>query len=181
MVGPHSWIHGHLRIRADVLGQVEQAAREGYARDEEACGYLRGPASEPLLCNEHVPMVNLANQLHRMDPEQYFRTGRSYFEFNGEKFRRAVNASELEGIPIKVLYHSHLDAGAYFSPTDAAAMSQGKMPESEGGAIEMGPGPPYPLAFLVTSVRAGNIDGHGLFIWDEQARAFVPSEFAVVQ
>jgi adenylyl-sulfate kinase len=70
--------------------------------------------------------------------------------------RAAVAASRSEGRPVMVLYHSHLDAGAYFSPTDAAAMSQGKMPEVEGGAIEMGPGPPWPLAFLVTSVRGGS-------------------------
>ncbi len=179
MVNSHAWVLGGLRIRSNVLRQVEEAALAGYARDEEACGYLRGPAADPLLCDEHIAMENLANKLHRMDPEQYFRTGRTYFEFNGEKFRRAVQASELEGYPVKVLYHSHLDAGAYFSPTDAAAMSQGKMPEMEGGAIEMGPGPPYPLAFLVTSVRGAHIEGHGLFIWDEQAKRFVPSAFTV--
>lgn len=180
MVSRYPWVLGKLRITSDVLQKIEEAARAGYAADEEACGYLRGPAADPLLCNDHVAMVNIANQLHRMDPEQYFRTGRTYFEFNAEKFRRAVNASELEGMPVKVLYHSHLDAGAYFSPTDAAAMSQGKMPDEEGGEIELGPGPPYPLAFLVTSVRGSHIAEHKLFIWDETARYFVPSDFTVI-
>ena len=81
---------------------------------------------------------------------------------------------------MKVLYHSHLDAGAYFSPTDAAVMSMGEPPAVEGGAVTMGPGPAWPLAFLVTSVRAGVIAGHGLFVWDADQRAFVEAPFTVV-
>jgi proteasome lid subunit RPN8/RPN11 len=125
-------------------------------------------------------MENVANKLHALDPERYFRTGRTYFEFNGVKFERAIKSSQAEGRPVKVLYHSHLDAGAYFSPTDAAAMSQGKMPEVEGGPIEMGAGPPWPLAFLVTSVRGGAIAEHGLFVWDAGEKSFVRSTFSVV-
>jgi proteasome lid subunit RPN8/RPN11 len=124
-------------------------------------------------------MENVANKLHALDPDRYFRTGRTYFEFNGVKFERAIASSLAEGRPVKVLYHSHLDAGAYFSPTDAAAMSQGKMPEVEGGPIEMGSGPPWPLVFLVTSVRSGSIAEHGLFVWD--GGAFVRSTYTVIE
>lgn len=181
MVTSHPWTAGGLRIAAAALKAVEEDALAGYARDEEACGYLRGPAADALLCDEHARMENVANKLHKSDPERYFRTGRTYFEFNGVKFQRAVESSEGEGRPVKVLYHSHLDAGAYFSPTDAAAMSQGKMPEAEGGPIEMGPGPPWPLAFLVTSVRGGVVEEHGLFVWDASAQSFVRSHFTVVE
>jgi [CysO sulfur-carrier protein]-S-L-cysteine hydrolase len=104
-----------------------------------------------------------------------------YFEFNGKKFENAVASSLAEGRPVKVLYHSHLDADAYFSPTDQAAMSQGKMPDVEGGAIEMGPGPPWPLAFLVTSVRGGEVREHRLFVWDAASNTFVKSHFTVVE
>jgi [CysO sulfur-carrier protein]-S-L-cysteine hydrolase len=90
-----------------------------------------------------------------------------------------VIASAREGRPVKVLYHSHLDAGAYFSPTDAAVMSMGEPPAVEGGPITMGPGPAYPLAFLVTSVRRGAIEEHRLFVWDGEARAFVAATFEI--
>ncbi|NUQ78421.1 MAG: Mov34/MPN/PAD-1 family protein [Polyangiaceae bacterium] len=182
MVTPadHPWTAGGIRIARSALRGVEDDALAGYARGEEACGYLRGPAGDPLLCDEHFRMENVANKLHAIDPERYFRTGRTYFEFNGVKFERALSSSRAEGRPVKVLYHSHLDAGAYFSPTDAAAMSQGKMPEAEGGPIEMGPGPPWPLAFLVTSVRGGSIAEHGLFVWDAGTKSFVRSAHTVV-
>jgi hypothetical protein len=81
---------------------------------------------------------------------------------------------------VKVLYHSHLDAGAYFSPTDAAVMSMGEPPEEEGAPITMGPGPAWPVAFLVTSVRHGEIDEHRLFVWDAASSTFVASSFSVV-
>lgn len=175
----HPWTKGGLRIARSALLGVEEDAKRGYARDEEACGYLRGPAADALYCDEHVAMVNVANKLHAMDPETYFRTARTFFSFNEKKFDDAVRASAAGGRPVKVLYHSHIDAGAYFSPTDAAVMSFGEPPAHEGGPITMGPGPAWPLAFLVTSVRAGVVDEHELFVWDSSARVFVPSDFIV--
>lgn len=180
----HPWTAGGLTLKASVLKAVEEEALAGYARDEEACGYLKGPASEPLLCDEHVRMENIANKLHAIDPERYFRTARTFFDFNGKRFSDAIEKGAAAGRPVKVLYHSHLDAGAYFSPTDAAMMSGGEPPATEGGEITMGPGPAFPLAYLVTSVRGAEGGGapfiaeHRLFVWD--GTAFVPSTFNVI-
>jgi [CysO sulfur-carrier protein]-S-L-cysteine hydrolase len=176
----HPWTNGGLSIARAALAAVEADAVAGYAKDEEACGYLRGPAGSPLACDEAVKMINVASKLHASDPERYFRTARTFFSFNEKKFDDAVAASQKEGRPIKVLYHSHLDAGAYFSPTDAAVMSMGEPPATEGGAIVMGSGPNWPLAFLVTSVRAGAVAEHRLFVWSAEARDFVVSPFTVV-
>lgn len=173
------WIRGDLRIRRAVLDAVEAEARAGYARDAEVCGYLRGPAGEPALVDELVAMENLANKLHALDPETYFRTARTFFAFNEKKFDDAFRASRGAGRPIKVLYHSHLDAGAYFSPTDQAVMSMGEPPQAEGGEAKLGPGPAWPLAFLVTSVRATGVDEHKLFVWS--GAAFVEAPFSVVE
>jgi [CysO sulfur-carrier protein]-S-L-cysteine hydrolase len=176
----HPWIRGGLLITRSALRAVEEDAVGAYGREEEACGYLRGAAADPLRCDESVAMENIANKLHQRDPERYFRTGRTYFEFNTFKFERAVASSASDGRPVKVLYHSHLDAGAYFSPTDKAAMSMGAMPEVEGGPIKMGPGPAYPLAFLVVSVKGGAVAEHRLFIWDEASSDFLASSFTVI-
>ena len=179
-VDAHPWTLGGLTITRAALAAVEADALECYARDEEACGYLRGPAGDPLRCDEHVKMINVANKLHALDPEVYFRTGRTYFTFNEKKFDDAVTASASAGTPVKVLYHSHLDVGAYFSPTDAAVMSMGEPPAVEGGPVTLGAGPNWPLAFLVVSVQEGKIAEHRLFIWDSAARDFVPSPFTLV-
>lgn len=175
------WISGGLRISRAALSAVEADALRGYAADEEACGYLTGPLSDGLLCDGAERMENVANKLHKMDPQTYFRTARMFFAFNEARFDRAVREGQKAGRPVKVVYHSHLDAGAYFSPTDAAVMSLGEPPAEEGGTWKMGPGPAWPLAFLVTSVQAAGIDEHKLFIWDAAKSAFVEAPFSVIE
>jgi proteasome lid subunit RPN8/RPN11 len=162
----HPWTEGDLRIRRSALDAVEQDTLRGYAADEEACGYLVGPADDAKLCDEAVAMPNLASKLHALDPETFFRSARTFFAFNEKRFEDAVNQAAETGRPVKVLYHSHLDAGAYFSPTDRAVMSMGTPPEREGGEVTLGPGAAWPLAFLVCSVRHSGVDDHKLFVWD---------------
>lgn len=180
--GDAPWLSGSLSIHRSALAAVEADAIARYGSDEEACGYLSGPAGN-VVCDEAVPLPNLANKLHKLDPASYFRTARTFFAFNEKKFDDAVSAGKASGRPVKVLYHSHLDAGAYFSATDSAVLSFGEPPAHEGGEAKLGPGPQWPLAFLVTSVRKAvdaepMVDDHKLFVWSGQS--FVESTFAVV-
>ncbi len=164
----HPWIKGSLRIDGRVLERVFAEARAAYARDEESCGLLVGPASDPLWVDGVVPMENRANKLHALDPETYPRTGRMYFDLNPLVFEREVKEREAKGHPVKVLYHSHLDVGAYFSETDAAAATMG------------GEEPTYDLVYLVTSVRKGVVDDHKTFVWSPESRGFVPAHVEVI-
>jgi [CysO sulfur-carrier protein]-S-L-cysteine hydrolase len=163
----HPWIGGNLTVPRGALSALEAEARAAYARDEEACGYLTGPSGAPLLADEAVVMPNLANRYHALDPEAYPRTGRMYFLMDARKFQRAIDEGEGAGRPVKVLWHSHLDVGAYFSETDAAAATMG------------GDAPAHDLAYLVTSVRGGEVDDHKLFVWDTAAKAFVETRLTV--
>ena len=161
------WLRGNVRIPSAVLAEVERAAREAYARDEEACGYLEGPAGDALLIDRAVELENLANKYHKVDPEGHPRTGREYFKINSLKFERAISEGVQRERPVKVFFHSHLDCGAYFSAEDAASMTMG----NTGG-------PSYALAYLVTAVDAGVVSAHRLFIWDGAASAFVEAAFS---
>jgi proteasome lid subunit RPN8/RPN11 len=169
----HPWTKGGIVVLRSVLERVLDEARAAYERDEEACGFLVGPASDPLAISAAVPTENRANKLHRLDPETYPRTGRMYFDIDPMKFARAIEQGEARGEPVKVLYHSHLDVGAYFSDTDAAAMKMG------------GDEPAYDLAYLVVSVRGDDpagkpqVDDHKLFVWDPAASAFVEGKLVV--
>ena len=165
----HPWVLGGVRIKKSVLARVDEEARAGYATDEESCGLLVGPASDALLVDTIVPMVNRAKKLHEMDPETYPRTARMYFDLDPLKFQRAIESGDVDGRPVKVLYHSHLDVGAYFSETDAAAAKMG------------GDAPAYALAYLVTSVRKEGVDDRKLFVWDEATKTFVEAELRVVE
>jgi proteasome lid subunit RPN8/RPN11 len=180
--GSSPWTQGNLRIARAALDALERDVIARYRTEEEACGYLAGPADDGLYCDETVSLPNLANKLHAMDPEAFFRTARTFFAFNEKKFDDAVKRGMEVGRPVKVLYHSHLDTGAYFSATDASVLSFGQPPETEGGPSTLGPGPQWPLAFLVTSVLGDGADPrvaeHRLFVWT--GAAFVESPFSVV-
>jgi proteasome lid subunit RPN8/RPN11 len=168
-VKKHPWVQGDLVILRSVLDAVEEEARRAYAGDEESCGFLVGPAADARKVDGIVPMINRANALHRLDPESYPRTGRTYFDIDSMKFEAAIRQGDLQGRPVKVLYHSHLDVGAYFSATDAevAKMGQGQ--------------PPWDLAYLVTSVREGRVDDRKLFVWDPASGSFTESRFDVAE
>lgn len=166
-VDKHPWVKGGLTITREVAERVDDEARAAFGRDEESCGLLLGPAEQPLLVDAILPMENRANKLHRLDPETYPRTGRMYFDIDPLKFERSVREGEGSGRPVKVLYHSHLDVGAYFSETDAQAATMG------------GEAPSYDLAYLVTSVRGGVVDDRKLFVWDPSRKSFVEAALTI--
>jgi proteasome lid subunit RPN8/RPN11 len=159
-----------VRVTAEVIESVAEHARQSYAKDEEACGYLTGPAGEALTCDAATPLTNLANRYHELDPETYPRTGRTYFLLDPMKFQKAVSTGETNGRPVRVLYHSHLDVGAYFSETDAAAATMGGDKPSYDG-----------LYYLVTSIRKGTVDDHKLFAWDPDTKSFVETPMEIVK
>ena len=64
---------------------------------------------------------------------------------------RAFEAGHASGEPIKVIYHSHCDAGAYFSKEDAATFA------AEGQLM-------WPCAFIVVSVLEGKLGETKLWV-----------------
>jgi [CysO sulfur-carrier protein]-S-L-cysteine hydrolase len=160
------WTEGDVAIPESVLSVVEEAGRQAYARNEEACGYLEGPAADPLAVDRAVELENLANKYHQADPEGHPRTGHDYFKINALKFERAIRSGLEGGRPVKVFFHSHLDCGAYFSAEDAASMTMGGT-----GA------PSFELSYLVTAVDQGQVTAHKLFIWSAASESFVEAPF----
>lgn len=163
------WIEGHIAIPESVLDVVEAAGRAAYERNEEACGYLEGPAEDPLAVDKAVELENLANKYHQADPEGHPRTGHDYFKINALKFERAIKQGFEGGRPVKVFFHSHLDCGAYFSAEDAASMTMGATGD-----------PSFQLSYLVTAVDKGQVTAHKLFIWNPSSKSFVEAPFRKV-
>jgi len=156
-------------ITAAVPAADESSRVEEVSSTSKRGGLLSGAAADPLAVDEVTPLLNRANKLHALDPETYPRTGRTYFLIDPLKFSKAVTAGKTNGRPVRVLYHSHLDVGAYFSETDAAAATMGgDKPSYEG------------LFYLVTSVRQGKVDDHKLFEWDYANKKFVERTMEIV-
>lgn len=158
------WIRGNLRIEKDVLAEIEAHAIECYP--SEACGFVLGPASDSQLLDEAAREVNEADKYHAMDPETFPRTSATYFKLNELRAARAFEGSEKSGRPIKVIYHSHCDAGAYFSAEDAYTFA------SEGTLM-------WPCAFLVVSVVHGEVKERRLWVHRPGTNEFDESALVV--
>jgi len=133
-----------------------QAAAEYPA---ESCGVIlaRGAERSLLACR------NIQNELHARDPERHPRDARTAYYIDPADLLR-IGRLEGEGYTVAVIYHSHVDAGAYFSETDRR------------NAL-LGGEPTYPdSTYIVTSVVSGRVDGMAAFRWDATRRDFFPVE-----
>jgi [CysO sulfur-carrier protein]-S-L-cysteine hydrolase len=143
------WIAGELVIDRRVLDDIHAHALEGYP--SESCGFVAGPADEPAALTESTRQENEADKFHKLDPVTFPRTARTYFKINELKAARAFDAGDAAGRPIKVIYHSHCDAGAYFSAEDAATFA------ADGQLM-------WPCAFIVVSVMQGKVEDTKLWV-----------------
>lgn len=159
-MAPSPWTRGALRIRASVLAAIEAHAREAYP--SECCGFIAGPADDAALLDAATREVNEADAYHARDPVRFPHTSRTYFKIDELRAAWAFDAAERAGRPIKVIYHSHCDAGAYFSADDAATFAS-------GGQLM------WPCAFLVVSVVDGDVEGHALWVHRPGTDEFVES------
>ena len=105
------WIEGDLVIGRAVLDGIHEHAKACYP--SESCGFIAGPANEAPLLDAATRADNEADKYHALDPERFPRTSKTYFKINELKAARAFESGEAAGRPIKVIYHSHCDAGAY--------------------------------------------------------------------
>lgn len=144
-----AWVEGDLVVARDVLADVEAHAVACYP--SECCGLLSGPAEEPAVLDAGVRETNEADKYHQLDPERFPRTSRTYFKMSELRVARAFDAGAAAGRPIKVIYHSHCDAGAYFSAEDAATFA------ADGVLM-------WPCAFLVVSVIGGEVKERRLWV-----------------
>lgn len=147
--GQSGWIAGDLSIARAVLADMEAHALECYP--SECCGFVSGPASETHKLDASVREVNEADKFHKLDPITFPRTSTTYFKINELRAARAFDQGEGSGRPIKVIYHSHCDAGAYFSQEDAATFA------SDNQLM-------WPCAFIVVSVMGGVIKDRKLWV-----------------
>jgi proteasome lid subunit RPN8/RPN11 len=149
MSGDRPWIAGDLVISRDVMAELEAHALATYP--SECCGFVSGPAADAATLDASVREVNEADKYHKLDPETFPRTSRTYFKINELRAAKAFDAGDKNGRPIKVIYHSHCDAGAYFSQEDAATFASDKQLM-------------WPCAFIVVSVQNGQLAERKLWV-----------------
>ena len=148
-------------LRREEFERIRTQAENEYP--SECCGVIlekEGFPGQRLL----IPCRNIQNELHAKDPARYPRDARTAYHVDPKDLLKIGNL-ESDGYRVRVIYHSHINAGAHFSETDKQnALVQGE--------------PTYPEAiYAVLSVVEGKAAEAAAFAWNPEKRDFVPLDF----
>ena len=142
-----------------IVTPTELEAIRTQAVDEypsESCGLVFVRGAERLL----LPCRNDQDAKHAEDPQRYPRDARTAYYIHADDLRR-IGQLEVQGYSMAVIYHSHVDVGAYFSPTDRKqALLSGYLDQ----------------VYVVTSVVSGKAEATKAFRWDAAKDEFVETE-----
>ncbi len=137
---------------------VEQAERE---YPYECCGMILGPKNQPGIFSRLHPCRNVQDEYHAKDPENFPRTAKTAYFIDSKDLLAIQREGRLKDEEIRILYHSHIDTGAYFSEEDTRVAA----PEGD---------PAYPgVNYLVVSVVQKKVKDACLFGWDLKKKEFV--------
>ena len=142
-----------------ILTPSELEAIRKQAVDEypaESCGLVFVRGAERLL----LPCRNDQDAKHKEDPQRYPRDSRTAYYIHADDLKRIAQL-EMQGYSMAVIYHSHVDVGAYFSPTD-------KKQALMSGYLDP--------VYVVTSVVSGQAEATKAFRWSAGHNEFVETE-----
>ena len=145
-----------LEIPAEILAGVYREARRAFPL--ECCGWLAGPAEGETVdavrsCENAQDSGTHPTKAERGAETAYVITGSDLLELN-----RSLDSDR----PAKVIYHSHPNGRAYFSPTDREVATS---PWGDGSA--------YPVQQLVVGITESRVEEAALFAWSDGEGGFV--------
>ena len=145
-----------LEIPPGILAEVYREARRAFPF--ECCGWLAGPAD-----GSGVDTVRSCEnaQDSGTHPTQAARGAETAYVITGSDLL-ALNESLDGETPAKVIFHSHPNGRAYFSPTDREVASS-----------PWGDGPAYPVQQLVVGITETQVEEAALFAWSDEEEGFV--------
>jgi proteasome lid subunit RPN8/RPN11 len=147
-----------ILIPNEFLRQIKTQAEKDYPN--ETCGILTGPKNQKWQVTGIYPCHNAQDEYHALDPANFPRTAQSAYFIDPKELLRIQKDLRQKEEEMRVIYHSHVNAGAYFSDEDQRiALCEGN--------------PAYPgVLYLVISVRDGKAQETALFDWDGGRKQF---------
>ncbi len=150
-IPPEPGLLAELVARPELLRVVTEEATLRYPN--EACGLLLRNVDATL---HAIAAPNLQDRYHALDPVEFPRTGRMAYKLNERLIAKAAE----QGQHLVGIWHSHCDAGAYFSSEDVRCAAPG------GQALYPG------VAYLVVSVMGGQVRGTEMYHFDPASGGF---------
>ena len=138
----------HPRLDPAGLAALYEHARRDYPN--ECCGIVYGPR-DGAVADTASACQNIQNRLHAEDPLRFARDARTAYNLD-VRDTLALQKSLRGDRPAKIIYHSHVEVGSYFSDTDqAAAVMDGE--------------PSFPVEYVVVDISAAGPRGAKQFAW----------------
>jgi len=139
---------GAVEYGRDVLARIAALCEADPER--EVCGFVarRGGALEV------IPVPNVADRYHAVDPAHFPRTSRESYLMEPRAQLRTMEALAGDGGEVVAVWHSHIEVGAYFSAKDRA--------DAVVDGIQQVPGAEY----LVLGVRGGRVTETKRYRWE---------------
>ena len=103
-----------VTLSARLLNALCEHARETHP--EECCGLVVGGAPGEFAFSRRCR--NEMTRLHQRDPAAHPRDGTQAYHMNEGDMLRVMEEAEAKGKLVTGIYHSHADAGPYFSELD---------------------------------------------------------------
>jgi proteasome lid subunit RPN8/RPN11 len=147
-------------LTPDELEAIRRQAMDEYPH--ESCGVIVVRDGERRL----VRCKNAQDELHVKDPVRHPRDARTAYYIDPRDLLR-IGRLEVEGFAVAVIYHSHVDTGAYFSETDRRQALIGGEPAYPGAT------------YVVTSVMGGRPEAVAAFRWSSERRDFLPVDLGL--
>ena len=145
---------------------AEQAERE---YPSECCGMMLGPVGKPSEFSRVRPCRNVQDDNHALDPENFPRPARTAYFIDPKELLAIHRDLRRDREEIRVIYHSHIETGAYFSEEDTRVAA----PEGE---------PAYPgVDYLVVSLAGGKVQEANLFRWASSRKKFLRLSYDIIK
>jgi adenylyltransferase/sulfurtransferase len=146
----------HPLLTPQALEEIYAHARRDYPR--ECCGIVFGARAGEAADQVRVCRNN-QDELHAADPATHQRDATTAYNL-GATDLFALQKSLRGENPARIIYHSHVEVGAYFSDTDkAAALFDGE--------------PAFPVEYVVVDIKKDGAHGAIQFAWDAGLKDFV--------
>jgi proteasome lid subunit RPN8/RPN11 len=146
----------HPSLSDAALEAVYAHARREYP--DECCGIAWGPRDQPI-ADRATACENIQDRLHAEDPARFMHTARNGYYLD-ERDVLALRESLRGDTPARIIYHSHVDSGSYFSRADQAVAT-------------IGAEPTYPVEYVVVDIRADGPRGARQFAWNPDEKQYV--------
>jgi proteasome lid subunit RPN8/RPN11 len=147
----------HPVISPAALAEIYAHAARDYPK--ECCGIVFGPKAEPAVADRARACRNIQDQLHAEDPATHPRDAATAYNLAMADLRLVDRGLDAD-TPARIIYHSHVDVGAYFSATDQQAALFGDEPA-------------YPVEYLVVDAQKDGARAGKQFAWDDERKEFV--------